>query len=85
MVYREGARPMTDRTEPNQKKVKYDCNGLPVDPHDWTYEDWTILWDAILTVRSKIADNHREQRESQARQSKLAPPDDAKGDADEIG
>jgi len=53
---------MSEQAKPKRKRIKYDRDGIPVDPIDWTYADWCILWQAIQTARAKIADNHRERR-----------------------
>lgn len=41
------------------KPVKLDRDGVPIDPNDWTYEDWKDLHFGIIAIKAKIAARHR--------------------------
>lgn len=43
------------------KAVKLDRNGVPINPNDWDYEDWKILWMGMEAVRKAIAARHAEK------------------------
>ena len=43
-----------------KRKVRLDRHGLPVDPNDWTVEDWRTLWQGIAVIKAIIAHRHKE-------------------------
>lgn len=45
-----------------RKPGKYDENGLPRDPRDWTEDDWRDLWEAMKTVTEKVSERHADPR-----------------------
>lgn len=48
---------------PRKHVIRYDHDGVPVDPFDWTVEDWRTLWLGMGAVKKLIAARHREARE----------------------
>ena len=37
---------------------RLDKGGVPIDPEDWTDEDWLELWNGIKRIRARIAKRH---------------------------
>ncbi len=44
-----------------ERKVRLDRDGVPVDPNDWTAEDWRTLHEGITLIKAIIAERHRNQ------------------------
>ncbi len=42
-----------------QRKVRLDKDGVPIDPNDWTVEDWRTLHEGITMIKAIIAGRHR--------------------------
>jgi hypothetical protein len=40
-------------------EVRLDRDGVPVDPMDWTCDDWRDLWCGMQAVKAGIAARHR--------------------------
>lgn len=40
--------------------VRLDRDGVPIDPNDWTVDDWRTLWTGMQGTKAMIAKNHRE-------------------------
>ncbi len=49
------------------KAMKLDRNGVPINPNDWDYEDWKILWAGMEAVRKAIAARHAEKARAECR------------------
>ncbi len=54
-------------------KVRLDRDGVPIDPGDWTVEDWRTLHEGIIVIKAIIARRHRIETEPTA--SALLPAD----------
>lgn len=50
---------------PKRERPKYDADGMPINPNDWEYEDWQILWMGYKAIRAGIAARHRERAEKE--------------------
>lgn len=53
---------MTGR--PRKQTPRYDADGVPVDPLDWDYEDWRILWEGYKAIKAAIAARRRAKAEA---------------------
>ncbi len=42
-----------------KRKVQLDRDGVPIDPNDWTVEDWRTLHEGIILIKAIIAEHHR--------------------------
>ncbi len=42
-----------------ERKVRLDRDGVPIDPNDWTVEDWRTLHEGIKLIKAIIAERHR--------------------------
>jgi hypothetical protein len=47
----------------SQANIKLDEYGVPVNPEDWTKEDWADLWRGIMLIRTWIRKRHAKVKE----------------------
>lgn len=52
---------------------KLNHEGLPIDPDDWTYEDWRDLHFGILAIKARIAARHKPQTEDKPNEPDRTP------------
>lgn len=50
---------MSDVPAEGCRKVRLDADGVPIDPNDWTVEDWRTLWEGIRAIKATIAARHK--------------------------
>lgn len=46
----------------DKQKVRLDPDGVPIDPNEWTIDDWRALWLGIRAIKATIAKNHSADR-----------------------
>ena len=56
------------------ERRRYSDSGLPVDPKDWTRQDWQDLHEAMQTVIKRVSERHARRNDAT---SKPLPTADA--------
>lgn len=50
--------PESKHCDSKRKTVRLDKDGVPVDPNDWTKEDWADLYFGMIAIKARIAARH---------------------------
>lgn len=51
------------------KPIKLDRDGVPVDPNDWTVDDWRDLHFGMIAIKASIAERHKPKANSEGANS----------------